>query len=53
MNLVEQLKRDEGVRYVPYQDSLGYWTCSNPCTPRLKAIFTQAARRTSSWIWYQ
>jgi len=27
VNLVDQLKRDEGVRYVPYQDSLGYWTC--------------------------
>jgi lysozyme len=25
-NLTEQLRRDEGVRYIPYQDSLGYWT---------------------------
>jgi lysozyme len=26
MNLVDQLRRDEGVRYQPYQDSLGNWT---------------------------
>ena len=26
MNIVDQLKRDEGVRQVPYQDSLGLWT---------------------------
>jgi lysozyme len=26
MNLIDQLIRDEGVRYVPYRDSLGYWT---------------------------
>ena len=27
MNLIEQLRRDEGVRHVPYQDSRGFWTC--------------------------
>jgi lysozyme len=26
MNIVDQLKRDEGVRQVAYQDSLGLWT---------------------------
>lgn len=26
MDLNEQLRRDEGVRYRPYQDSLGIWT---------------------------
>jgi lysozyme len=26
MNLREQLIRDEGVRYVPYKDSRGFWT---------------------------
>lgn len=25
-NIVEQLERDEGIRYSVYQDSLGYWT---------------------------
>ena len=27
MNLIDQLKRDEGCRLKPYQDSLGIWTC--------------------------
>lgn len=27
MNLREQLIRDEGVRYIPYKDSRGFWTC--------------------------
>ena len=27
MDLIEQLRRDEGVRYKPYQDSRGFWTC--------------------------
>jgi lysozyme len=35
LNIVEQLRRDEGVRYSPYQDSLGYWTvgCGHKILP--------------------
>jgi len=28
MNLRDQLRRDEGVRYVAYQDQFGFWTTS-------------------------
>lgn len=27
MNLLEQLRRDEGLRLTPYKDSRGIWTC--------------------------